>query len=169
MVRNWDEVCLLVASLPAPVTAVIDLQPAVLGWRDPPSDLATRCQRVAQHLHGTRTLGEVWFVSNARLRLLDVDGTDDFRLVMRARKPQIPPGLARGQRIVVCGDQPLTDGLLAWRLGAVFAWWLHEGHAEHWWPRAQLMLGRALAPFFLLVRPDVSNGGSRGTLADEDG
>ena len=49
--------------------------------------------------------------------------------------------------ILVTGDQVLTDGLLAWRLGAPYAHWRFAIAAPPW-PRIQAAVGRVLDGLF---------------------
>ncbi len=67
-----------------------------------------------------------------------------------ARKPFFtPPEEFRqyGCRTVVVGDQYLTDGLLAWRLGFSFALVEAPGRKPAW-PRLQVSVGRKLSRLF---------------------
>ncbi len=75
------------------------------------------------------------------------DGKSDIRIVTAARKPWRTRYLHdESGPVAVAGDQVLTDGLLAWRLGASFLHWQVAGSMPRW-PRLQRWIGRIAAPF----------------------
>lgn len=78
------------------------------------------------------------------------------RVISRGNKPWTTRrrlGLSRDDRTVVIGDQVLTDGLLAWRLGAIFVHLAVDTNDE---PPAQVRLrkrGRWLEPIIFKDAP----------------
>ncbi len=77
------------------------------------------------------------------------------RIVSRGNKPWTTRrrlGIAGVDRLVVVGDQVLTDGILAWRLGGLFIHLVADDHEE---PPAQARLrrrGRWLEPLLFKDR-----------------
>ena len=77
------------------------------------------------------------------------------RMISRGNKPWTSRrrlGIRGVPNLVVVGDQVLTDGVLAWRLGAVFIHLIIEGQTE---PPAQVRLrrrGRWLEPLLFKQR-----------------
>jgi hypothetical protein len=97
-----------------PSVVVLDLEPWVAHWRTGQAELDAAVTALsrrwgAQHVHVVTN--SVRLVSEGVLPV-------GWRQTRVARKPftrlQVPAGA------VVVGDQPLQDGLLAWRLGATF-------------------------------------------------
>lgn len=126
-----------------PTLVLLDVEPYVAGWRT---------DQDALH-DGVAVLAERWadqavlVVTNSPRRVSEALLPPTWRQRSRARKPftrlDAPPGS------VVVGDQPLQDGLLAWRLGATFVqvplpprapWWARATHRwfgplSRWWLR----------------------------------
>jgi predicted HAD superfamily phosphohydrolase YqeG len=133
------------------LTLIIDIEPIVARW-NAPSAAFTRGAVAFQEgvRYHARTVRHVVFASNAdrpRPTLRAVPGLHTH-VIPSARKPwridylsSLPPPVA------VVGDQLLTDGLLAWRIGARFFHWQPVGPMP-WWPKLQSVAGRILAQVF---------------------
>ncbi len=73
------------------------------------------------------------------------------RMISRGNKPWTTRrrlGLPRGAPIIVAGDQLLTDGLLAWRLGATFLHLVIDDHNEAPGQRVMRRAGAAMEAVF---------------------
>lgn len=127
---------------------MLDVEPWVAHWRTGQRELDDAVERLGrewgdQHVH---------VVTNSARGVSDGLLPASWRYLRVARKPftrlQVPPGA------VVVGDQPLQDGLLAWRLGATFVavplprdapLWARLLHAAGT-PVSRLWLRRVTAP-----------------------
>ncbi|WP_380166818.1 hypothetical protein [Jannaschia sp. R86511] len=123
---------------------VLDVEPYVASWRTGPTDLDAGVVRLAERWGDQPVLV---LTNSARVVSAAVLPTG-WRQRSRARKPltrlRVPAGA------VVVGDQPLQDGLLAWRLRATFVrvplppaapWWARVTHAA-FGPVSRLWLRR---------------------------
>jgi hypothetical protein len=137
---------------PIPAAILIDLEGTLTGFDPLPSRLLTAVAdfdrlAVAQGMD----LQRLHYVTNARFAGLELTGNAmGERLHRQANKPffEAPAqfrGLGRGA--VVIGDQYLTDGLLAWRMGYSFAL-VRAADPGPRWPRVQRRLGQILSPLF---------------------
>jgi hypothetical protein len=97
----------------------------------------------------------LYFVSNSRKMMLPMgSGSPGVTLLTKAKKPFGPvPYLLEsiggpGSSIIVIGDQPLTDGLLAWALQGRFISLVLPG-PEPRWPAFQRFIGTLLLPLFV--------------------
>jgi predicted HAD superfamily phosphohydrolase YqeG len=130
-----------------PATLVVDVEPLVIPWDSAPTLFANAADDFVQTVRASiPSVTNVVYSSNSRCPRA-ADGKPDFRIVTAARKPwrtrylHDEPG-----PVAVAGDQVLTDGLLAWRLGASFLHWQVAGPMPRW-PRLQRWIGRIAAPF----------------------
>ncbi|WP_336920956.1 hypothetical protein [Aquipuribacter sp. SD81] len=116
---------------PRPSLVVLDLEPWVAHWRTGQVELDEAVTRLGaqwadQHVH---------VVTNSVRRVSDGVLPATWRQMRVARKPFTRLTAPAGA--VVVGDQPLQDGLLAWRLRATFVrvdlpadapWWARSVH-----------------------------------------
>ncbi|MCD9625255.1 hypothetical protein [Rhabdothermincola salaria] len=97
----------------------------------------------AIELAGTLGLADIVLLSNARLPFTSRD--IGVPVTERARKPwRRLPRLRHRRDAVVIGDQLITDGFLAWRLGAPFVHCTPYSRQAPALPRAQHLIGRCL-------------------------
>jgi hypothetical protein len=105
-------------------TVILDVEPLVCLWGTGSDELAAGLTAVAETVAAVPSVRAAAFVTNSRR--LPRESLHDERLALsylhRARKPWLRLGALRElpQPAVVVGDQPLTDGLLAWRLKVPF-------------------------------------------------
>jgi hypothetical protein len=110
---------------------LLDVEPYVAPWLTGQADLDAGVARLAARWADQ----PVVIVTNSDRVVSPHVLPRHWRQVSKARKPftrlQVPPGA------VVVGDQPLMDGLLAWRYRAVFVrvplptgapWWARTSH-----------------------------------------
>lgn len=157
-VHSWGQ---LVADLVAhepPRLLLLDVDPAVAGWRAGATAISQGMTRVELLLLETVPVARlVWATNTSRIAANDMDGPPYYspagsRLLVGAGKPRLGLlrrelcGMLRRRPIVVVGDQWLMDGLPAWWLGARFVRWHHTG-PNPWWAKLQQLAGQ------LLVRP----------------
>jgi hypothetical protein len=158
--NSLDSVCRVVSAVNAR-TVVLDVQPMILGWR--PTTTNHEAGSVVDALRiASPALDALIFASNARHLDLTLGNSDakSGSLVVRARKPwRIDYLSGVSAPIIVVGDQVVTDGLLAWRMGATFVHWQHV-HPTPVWPRVQRMLGSVVARLIFVAEDD--------TLDDEE-
>lgn len=118
-----DEIAVVLESLGV-ASVVVDVEPFVCRWETSAEELAAGLAATIKRIGAVPTIRAVVFVTNSR-RAPSKDLYDErleLSYVHSARKPllhlaalkALPPPIA------VIGDQPLTDGLLAWRLKASF-------------------------------------------------
>ena len=145
-VRSWAEVRRLAEHVAA-TTLVVDVEPSLQRWgATDPVDVDAAIRTV---LDGTDGVRRLLLVTNSPLRCSGPvsrrTGALSTEFLGSARKPFTP--LTRLPRtdgpVLVVGDQVLTDGLLAVRLGAVFGFWPATGQVPLW-PRLQTALARPL-------------------------
>ncbi len=143
-------------------TLILDIEPAVCRWKAAQDELWQSVERALGLLERVPTLKTVFFITNSNLLLPSPPDIRPSRLRIHyevlARKPFCTRRVMRllrtastssaGGGVLVCGDQPLTDGLLAWRLGATFAYW-SAGPGGPRWSMAQQSLGDFTARAFL--------------------
>lgn len=78
------------------------------------------------------------------------------RMIPRGNKPWTTRrrlGLERNSRIIVIGDQILTDGVLAWRLGATFVHLVVDEDNEAPRQAAMRLVGKILTALFFRRSP----------------
>jgi hypothetical protein len=141
-----------------PATVVVDVEPLIAPWKTRVLTFvegAVAFQRAIAL--GAPCVSHLVFATNAvrpRPALPDVIPLHTA-VITTARKPwrtDYLRGLPRP--IVVVGDQPLTDGILAWRLGAIF-YKYEPATPMPLWPRLQHAAGLVLGPLlFTEIRSD---------------
>jgi hypothetical protein len=128
-----------------PATLVVDVEPLVVPWGSSPALFANAAHDFAQAVRtSVPSITRVIYSSNSRSPRA-TRGQSRDKIVGAARKPWRTRYL-RPRPVVVAGDQILTDGLLAWRLGTSFLHWDAEGPMPRW-ARLQRWLGQVAAPF----------------------
>ena len=135
----------------APAALVIDVEPFVAAWRTDEATLARGLREQLAACEGLQGLHAVWFVTNSHREPREGLASEALSVgyISRARKPFLD--LRRlhlsSDPVVVLGDQVLTDGLTAWRLGATFLQIpLTEGASAG--ATAQALLGRLVGWLF---------------------
>jgi len=146
-VRSVDEAALLVRRVSA-ATVVLDVEPMIAPWRGSAEAYLAGARRFLDAIVGqSDTVTAIVIASNSPATRPAITCDVPLTLSVGAGKPWRTDYLADLPRpVVVIGDQPLTDGLLAWRLDGVFLHWRHDGPTP-WWPRLQRTLGRLVLPF----------------------
>ena len=125
----------------AAATAVIDVEPMVAPWNCTDAQYLTGVDCVMAMLATAAPAVRCVLLASNSPRPRPVGAGN---LVAAARKPWRTIYLRSAPRpIAVVGDQPLTDGLLAWRLGGTFIQWQHDDRGP-WWPRLQRLVGQAV-------------------------
>ncbi len=125
---------------------MVDVENTLLpyDWQD---DMGGTTERIASWI---QALGDrVVFVSNSRTTSAISDLISGARVIARARKPftrlrRLREALSGVPAVAVIGDQVLTDGLLAFRLGVVFVHVRSIGHGEPVWPKIMRHFGNTL-------------------------
>lgn len=154
----WAELCAL-----EPASLLIDIEPFVAAWRTDEQALLRglctqldRCATIA-------SVREVVFVTNSDRSPASALPSMPFPVsyIAQARKPFLDLSRFEGleQPLVVIGDQVLTDGLMAWRLNALFLQVPLPARISLA-VRAQASLGRIVAA--LVFRPLVGGSGASG-------
>jgi predicted HAD superfamily phosphohydrolase YqeG len=132
------------------VTVIVDVEPGVVSWG---ADGATFTDGIAvlRQVLAQTDVREVVLATNSRAERPPVaEGVPSVTLVRRAAKPwRVGYARAHARPLLVVGDQVLTDGLLAWRLGAPFVHWQVDGPMPGW-PRIQRAVGSRLLRFLFL-------------------
>lgn len=135
----------------APTTLLFDVEPFVAAWRTDEPTLARGLREQLALCEGLAGLRAVHFVTNSQREPREALASDAVTVgyLSRARKPFLD--LRRlnlsPDPIVVLGDQVLTDGLTAWRLGATFLQ-VPLGDGASAGARAQALLGRLVGWLF---------------------
>lgn len=132
-----------------PASLVLDIEPLVCSWDTDDAELRAGLTRVLERCRQVPSLRTVVFATNSRRTPTVAPPSDlSVRYIAHARKPFARGALGPLERpIVVCGDQALTDGLLAWLLGSVFIHVAAPATAPRW-VRLQSRLGRLVSPLF---------------------
>lgn len=145
---SWPAAVRAVADCGA-ASVIVDVEPAVAAWDTDAATLKEGLEHVTSELAHLATVREIVFLTNSP-RLAPPPppppsaGARAFTYRARARKPWRLWSLQELRApVVVIGDQILTDGLLAHRLGADFVHMPHHGRVP-WWPAAQAFAGRFL-------------------------
>ncbi len=136
-------------------TLVVDVEPLLSRWHAADGEAVIAATTAFAHESTARipSLQHLVFATNARMPFLK--GRDfgaGVLFITNARKPWRTKYLKGSPApITVIGDQVLTDGLLAHRLGGSFLHW-RSGDAMPPWPRAQAIAGRLIENVFFSVR-----------------
>lgn len=121
---SYEEVYSAIARL-KPGTLVIDVEPLVCYWKTGQEQLDDGLSRLLSTLtKNEEPLQRIWFLTNSARVPSMAPASDRIAVtyVTKARKPWLRLDAVRSSPspIVVVGDQVLTDGCVAWRLGAPF-------------------------------------------------
>jgi predicted HAD superfamily phosphohydrolase YqeG len=130
-------------------TYVVDVEPLVASWRSGPQQLDDGVARIAGQLCAIAGVRVVCFATNSARRPAATPACSTARVlyVVSARKPLVT-GLYRKlpRPGVVIGDQVVTDGVLARRLGFTFLHYCPEVSGMPVGPRLLRYCGRLLLP-----------------------
>jgi predicted HAD superfamily phosphohydrolase YqeG len=131
-------------------TVLVDVENTIAPYTPTKTQLAQSLRMAIKELEQVESLKRVWFLSNSSLVRVDTPTSRlEVRVVPRAGKPLLRRSLLseidldRGH-LAVWGDQPLTDGLLARRLGATFLYQSARMAGEPAWPRLLRFMGQRL-------------------------
>ncbi len=131
-------------------TYVVDVEPLVASWHSGPRPLDDGVARTAGQLCAIAGVRVVCFATNSARRpaAIPVSSTTQVIYVASARKPLVT-GLYRAlpRPGVVIGDQVVTDGALARRLGFTFLHYCPEVSGMPFGPRLLRYCGWLLLPF----------------------
>ncbi len=123
-VDDLDAVALLAAKADCRLILIFDADNTLVPQGIPPSEFRDRVNEAISRFEQIPTVEKVIFLTNGPCR-----GAE--RMISRGNKPWTSRrrlGLVGGNADVwIVGDQVLTDGILAWRLGALY---LHRPIAE---------------------------------------
>lgn len=135
---------------------VVDVEPLVASWQSGPQPLDLGVARIAGQLCAIAGVQVVCFATNSARRPAATPACSTARVlyVASARKP-LATGLYRDlpRPGVVIGDQVVTDGVLARRLGFTFLHYCPEVSTMPVRPRLLRYTGRLLRPFLYPGRP----------------
>lgn len=130
-----------------PLTLLVDVEPFVARWGTDARTLGEGVAQTLAELSSVDSFSALWFVSNSDREPPEVLRTG-CRYVGSANKPwriKVYQGLPRPG--LVLGDQILTDGLLAYRLGYSFIHYRQSGEHTPLLPMLQEILGKLVRPF----------------------
>jgi predicted HAD superfamily phosphohydrolase YqeG len=137
-------------------TYIVDIEPLVASWRSGPQRLDDGVARIAGQLCAIAGVRVVCFATNSARRpaALPACSTARVMYVASARKPVLT-GLYRDlpRPGVVIGDQVVTDGALARRLGFTFLHYCPEVSGMPIGPRLLRSCGWLLLPVLFPDRP----------------
>lgn len=134
---------------------IVDLDNTLVAYGDDDETVTETVRRFVEAVPDAAPQVErIVVLSNGR-RVIEVPSTSVYR--HRARKPFTPGMADLGRSVAVVGDQPLTDGLLAWRLGAPFLHLVRSGQ-EPWWPRLMRRLGTVVVDVLFLPAAPPADG-----------
>jgi hypothetical protein len=129
-------------------TAVLDIEPLVAPWYSSDDELDRGIDRVVEQLGQLPGLRAVCFATNSARRPSHLPDVPGIRVsyVLSAGKPlHLAPFALLPRPGVVIGDQVMTDGLLARRLGFAFLHYRHP-QGEPIGPRVLDACGQLLRP-----------------------
>lgn len=130
-----------------PTILIVDVEPLLAPWRTDRKRLMIGLDLLSRAFdHEVRVI----VATNSRRTVPPNHVPDGITYVSRARKPwRADWWPERRDGIVVIGDIPIIDGLLAWRLGALFVQVECGPGRVPLWPRLLVGLSRVAAPTFL--------------------
>jgi predicted HAD superfamily phosphohydrolase YqeG len=130
-------------------TYVVDVEPLVASWHSAPQQLDDGVARIAGQLCAIAGVRVVCFATNSARRPAAIPTSSTARVLYlaSARKP-LATGLYRDlpRPGVVIGDQVVTDGALARRLGFTFLHYCPEAATMPVGPRLMRYCGWLLLP-----------------------
>ena len=131
----------------------LDLDNTLLPYKPGPSDLELLAGRLRTLRELLPTYARMTLTTNTRTHppaVAQAVATAGLQIVARAGKPRLGRLSAEAglPPTVVVGDQPLTDGLLAWRLRVPLILATGCSSREPPWPRLMRVIGYLLLPLF---------------------
>ena len=133
-----------------PLTVIFDADNTIVAQGVPPAEFAASVNRTIDEFEAIESVIQAIVLSNGPPRGVE-------RAINRGNKPWTSRrriGIDRAAaRVWVVGDQVLTDGVLAWRLGAEFFHCAIEQTGEHAGQAVMRRAGRVFGRLFL-VRND---------------
>lgn len=142
VVDDLDEVALLAAEADHRLILIFDADNTLVPQGIPPSEFRDRVNEAINRFEQISTVEKAIVLTNGPRRGVD-------RMISRGNKPWTSRrrlGLVDGDAEVwVVGDQVLTDGLLAWRLGALYVHRAITESGEQPFQAAMRALGRIVS------------------------
>lgn len=146
VVRGWPDVRQALRSRDV-ATVLFDVEPLLRPWSGT-GDLSGVEDDLRDRLTDLPSVRRVAVVTNSKR----YHGSGRLEVYSGARKPWCAARFVNGERpLAIVGDTVLTDGLLAWRLDALFVHWAAPD--PPWWPRVQRWCGRIVAPLLFRTVP----------------
>jgi predicted HAD superfamily phosphohydrolase YqeG len=150
-VDDIDEVATRLAAQPGPLIVIFDADNTLVPQGASPTEFAGTVNEVIDRFELLESVARVIVISNGPER-----GAD--RMISRVNKPWTSRkrlGINRGSKtpVWVVGDQVVSDGLLAWRLGATFVHCAIDPDDDFPGQAGQRRLGRLIAPLIFRKRP----------------
>lgn len=143
-----------------PFTLIVDVENTLVPYRSSEVGATALLDEALCGLDDLLQLRCVVFLSNSRAQFPVGTGGRLTRVVSisRARKPWTSKSTLNriaGEAPIaaVCGDQPLTDGVLAWRLNVEYFQMLITREGEPLWPRLIRLLGTPVFSLLQIARP----------------
>lgn len=132
---------------------LLDLDNTVLPYRPSPQvigELAILVQSVLMQLPANVRIVMSTNTGNHPQSIAQALTGAGIRLIEDAGKPRLRRirRMSGGDPTVVVGDQPLTDGFIAWRLGVPFILVPGCSESEPLWPKMMRIAGTLLLPLF---------------------
>jgi predicted HAD superfamily phosphohydrolase YqeG len=131
---------------------VLDLDNTVLPYLPTPDDveqLAPKLAAIVATLPKANTVVVTTNVRNHPGKVAAAIAEAGLIFVAGARKPHPRRLLAATARpVAIVGDQPVTDGLLAWWLGVPFVLAPACSSRTPWWPRLMRLVGELVLRLF---------------------
>lgn len=150
VVRDLSDVIAAAAEAPAPATLILDIDNTLAPQGAPLAQFRPLVNAALDRIEAAANIARVIPLTNGPQR-------EVARLISRGNKPWTSRrrlGL-RGVRegVFVVGDQILTDGVLAWRLGADFLQLVIDEEAESTSQAMMRRIGRRLVSLMFVPRP----------------
>jgi predicted HAD superfamily phosphohydrolase YqeG len=136
-------------------SVVVDVEPLIVRWGGTEKEYSRGLVELIETLTTRSThLRTIIVASNSPRPRPPWKASLNIELVavIGARKPYRTSYLRHIRApVVVVGDQVLTDGILALRIGATFCHW-QTTKAIPWWPRLQRLVGHLIARLLFVTR-----------------
>jgi predicted HAD superfamily phosphohydrolase YqeG len=134
----------------SPATVIMDVEPLVAHWNSTQQELDRGLALVVSRAEAQTAIKIICFASNSARHPSVTLKSESIRVVYlnSAHKPlRIRPYERLPRPGIVVGDQILTDGLLAGRLGYMFLYYDPQLRNVPIWPRVMKVSGSLLGPF----------------------
>ena len=143
-VKNIEEIATRLATHREPLLLIFDADNTLVHQGAPPAEFAPRVNEVIDKFESLAAVERVIVISNGPPRGVE-------RMISRVNTPWTTRrrlGIRRRSKtpIWVVGDQILSDGLLAWRLGATFLQCAIDPADDYPGQSRQRRLGKYVAP-----------------------